>query len=62
MARPKGTTKPEGEKLVSHQMRWTPELWERLCAAVPERQRSRFVREAVDRALKAQERREKAKG
>jgi hypothetical protein len=52
--------KPPGEVLVNRMMRWPPALWEELEELVPERQRSAFIRRAVERAL-ASERRRQAK-
>lgn len=39
-------------------MRWPPSLWRELEELVPDRQRSRFIRRAVEKALAAERRRQ----
>jgi hypothetical protein len=49
--------KPTGEKYVGRLIKAKPELWARLDAEIPEKQRAAFVRDAIDRALKLEARR-----
>jgi hypothetical protein len=55
--RPPGSgAKPPGEKFAHWDMRLSPELLERLRAAVPRGKRTEFVRRALERALSERER------
>lgn len=51
MARPVGTTKAPEEKYVTTSLRFPPDLWKRLEETIPDRQRSRFIHELVEREL-----------
>lgn len=51
MARPRGTAKSIEDKYISRSIRFPPGLWRRIEQQVPESGRSRFIREAVERAL-----------
>jgi hypothetical protein len=53
MRQPTGTRKPGDQRYVTKAMKWPPALWERLRQRVPERERSAFIRAAVEGALEA---------
>ena len=51
MARPRGTVKPPQEKFLAKNIRFPPTLWAEVERRVPARERSAFIRRAVEREL-----------
>jgi hypothetical protein len=53
MARPRGTVKSPEEKYISRNIRFPPALWAEIERRVPERERSAFIRQAIELRLSA---------
>jgi hypothetical protein len=51
MARPRGTGKTADEKFISRNIRFPPALWAEIERHVPERERSAFIRKAIEDRL-----------
>jgi hypothetical protein len=51
MARPRGTVKAPEDKFLSKNIRFPPALWAEIERRVPARERSAFIRRAIEREL-----------